>query len=93
MSKILRYKLVKTRKPHVCFGCGRCFEPPCQMISAAAAYDGTVWSYYLCESCNKVASDLESWEEFGFGDLREAALEYEKEQNIIAKPYGKKNTR
>lgn len=42
MSKILRYKLVKIRKPHVCFGCGRCFEPPYQMISAAAAYDGTV---------------------------------------------------
>ena len=40
-----------------------------------------------------VASDLGPLEEFGFGDLREAALEYEKEQNIIAKPYGKKNTR
>lgn len=81
MSKILRYKLVKTRKPHVCFGCGRCFEPPCSMISAAAAYDGTVESYYLCKSCNEVASsDLEPGEEFGFGDLREAALEYEKEQ-------------
>lgn len=90
MSKILRYKLVKIRKPHVCFACGRCFEPPCGMISAAAAYDGTVESYYLCESCDKVASsDLESGEEFGFGDLREAALEYEKEQNTIVK--GKQN--
>lgn len=59
------------------------------MISAAAAYDGTVESYYLCESCNKVVSDLEAWEEFGFGDLREAALEYEKEQNTIVK--GKQN--
>lgn len=83
MSKILRYKLVKIRKPHVCFGCGRCFEPPYQMISAAAAYDGTVGSYYLCESCNKVASDLGPWPwgEFGFGDLRAAALEYEKVRN------------
>lgn len=78
MSKILRYKLVKIRKPHVCFGCGRCFEPPYRMISAAAAYDGTVGSYYLCESCNKVASGLGPCEEFGFGDLRAAALEYEK---------------
>lgn len=93
MSKILRYKLVKIRKPHVCFGCGRYFEPPCQMISAAAADGGTVESYYLCKSCDIVASDLGPLEEFGFGDLREAALEYEKEQNIIAKPYGKKNTR
>lgn len=85
MSKILRYKLVKTRKPHVCFGCGRCFEPPCRMISAAAAVGGIVESYYLCESCDEVTRDLEPWEEFGFGDLREAALEYEKEQNTIVK--------
>lgn len=85
MSAILRYKLVKTRKPHVCFGCGRCFEPPCQMISAAAAYDGTVGSYYLCKSCDEVASDLGALEGFCFGDLREAALEYEKEQNTIVK--------
>ena len=76
MSKILRNKLVKIRKPHVCFG----FEPPYKMISAATAYDDTVGSYYLCESCNKVASDLGPWpwEDFGFGDLRAAALEYEK---------------
>ena len=84
MSAILRYKLVKTRKPHVCFGCGRCFEPPCQMVSAAVA-DGTISSYYLCRSCNKVAFDLGLWPDFGFGDLREAALEYEKEQNTIVK--------
>lgn len=79
MDTILRYKAVKIRKPHVCFGCGRRFEPPCQMISAAAADSGTVESYYLCESCDKVVSGLRPWEEFGFGDLREAALEYEKE--------------
>lgn len=78
MSKILRYKLVKIRKPHVCFGCGRYFEPSRRMISAAAADGGIVESYYLCESCDEVVSDLEPWEEFGYGDLREAALEYEK---------------
>ena len=55
MSKILRYKFVKTRKPHVCFGCGRCFEPPCRMISAADVDGGTVESYYLCESCDEKA--------------------------------------
>ena len=80
MSKILRYKLVKIRKPHVCFGCGRCFEPPCRMI--AAADGGIVESYYLCESCNEVTSDWKPWEEFGYGDLREAALEYEKERKM-----------
>lgn len=78
MSTVLRYKAVKIRKPHVCFGCGRRFEPPCQMIAAAAADAGTVDSYYLCESCDKIASQMQYNDEFGFGDLREGALEYEK---------------
>ena len=85
MSKILRYKPVKTRKPYVCFGCGRCFEPPCQMISVTATDDGTVDSYYLCKSCNEVAHDLEPCKDFGFGDLREAALEYEKNKIQLRK--------
>lgn len=53
------------------------------MISAAAADDGTVESYYLCKSCDEVTHDLEPWEDFGFGDLCEAALEYEKGQNTF----------
>lgn len=84
MNTILKYKVVRIQKPHTCFGCGRRFEPHCPMVSATVA-DGTIRSYYLCKSCNKVSFDLGPWPDFGFGDLREAALEYEKEQNIIVK--------
>ena len=31
----------------------------------------------VCPNCGK-----KSWEEFGYGDLREAALEYEKERKM-----------
>ena len=77
MSKILRYNAVITRKPHICFGCGRKFQPPCKMISAACADGGTVFSYYLCETCNKISSEMHYGDEYGVGDFRDEALERE----------------
>ena len=41
MAVNLRYNFVTTRKSHTCFGCGRKFEPPCKMVSAAVADGGT----------------------------------------------------
>lgn len=51
MGTILRHKYVTTRKPHICFGCGREFKPPVKMISAASADGGRAQSYYLCDTC------------------------------------------
>lgn len=79
MAENLRYKSVIIRKPHVCFGCGRSFDPPTRMTSAAYADGGTVDSYYLCETCTAIASEMGFDDEFGFGDLRDEALE--REQN------------
>ncbi|HAU85722.1 MAG TPA: hypothetical protein DCW90_09515 [Lachnospiraceae bacterium] len=78
MGTILRYKVVTTRKPHVCFGCGREFRPPCRMISAASTDGGTVSSYYLCETCDKISSKRDCWDEYCFGDFRDEALEMER---------------
>ena len=77
MAKNLRFNKVTTRKPHICFGCGRRFEPPCQMISAACADCGTVDSYYLCSTCADIVYDMDSGDEYGFGDLKDEALERE----------------
>ena len=79
MSAILRYDPVIIRKPHICFGCGREFEPPVKMISAASADGGTVQSYYLCETCDTIVSRMRWDDEYGFGELREEALGIEKE--------------
>lgn len=78
MSTNLRYKIVTTRKPHICFGCGRRFDPPAQMVAAACADGGRVESYYLCTTCDTIASNMEYGDEFGFSDLRDEALEMEK---------------
>lgn len=77
MIDILRYNFVTTRKPHVCFGCGRKFNPPSNMIAVACLDGGRFESYYLCETCDTIASNMEYGDEFGFSDLREDALAME----------------
>lgn len=71
-------KVVKTRAAHVCFGCGREFEQGA-MMERSCVFDGTPWTCYLCESCQKASSELWWQDEYGFGDLRERALEIERE--------------
>lgn len=78
MSKVLRYKRVMTRKLHICFGCGREFDPPAKMVSAACTDCGTVYSYYLCKTCDDIVSEIQYDDEYGYGDLREEALERER---------------
>lgn len=81
MSKILHYKRVAIRKTHICFGCGRKFDPPNEMISVACADCGTVNNYYLCRTCDDIVSDMQYGDEYGYGDLREEAVEREKNED------------
>lgn len=79
MTTILRYKYVTTRKPHICFGCGRNILSPARMASVAYADGGTVMSYYLCKTCDAIVAHMDSYDEYGFGELREEALKIERE--------------
>ena len=79
MSTILRHKYVTTRKPHICFGCGRNILSPARMASMVYADGGTAESYYLCKTCDAITSRMDSYDEYGFGELREEALKMEGE--------------
>lgn len=79
MTTILRYKYVTTRKPHICFGCGRNILSPARMASIAYADGGTAESYYLCKTCDAITSRMDNWDLYGFGELREEALKMERE--------------
>ncbi len=79
MTTILRYKYVTTRKPHICFGCGRNILSPARMASIAYADGGTAESYYLCKTCDAITSRMDNWDQYGFGELREEALKMERE--------------
>lgn len=76
MSEVLNPHMVKTRKPHVCFGCGREFSKSTMMERSAVIDDGA-WTCYLCETCLSITQKMRYGDEFGHGDLREEALEIE----------------
>lgn len=76
MSEILNSRRVATRKDHVCFGCGRKFPAGTAMTVDVVIDDG-IWNCYLCDTCKEITLDMEPWDEFGHGDLRDEALERE----------------
>lgn len=82
MSDVLTEKVVKTRKPHICFGCGRQFPEDTEMTYQTVADGGTVNTFYICGTCRAVMSHMDYWDEFGYGDLREEALELESERGV-----------
>lgn len=73
---IVERSLVKIKKPHVCFGCGREFKPGNQMEKSLITGDSP-WSCYLCATCCEVLKTFPYIEEFGFEGLKQAALDLE----------------
>ncbi len=70
-------KFVKTRVEHICFGCGRKFRKGI-MMERSCVFDGTPWTCYLCKSCQEASAELNWQDEYGFGELRDRALEIER---------------
>ena len=74
----LTSKIVKTRKPHKCWGCAKEYPAGTKMKYCESVDQGEFTNTYWCDSCEKIRGKLESWEQsegFAFGEL----LEYEKE--------------
>lgn len=81
MSETIGAKIVTTRKPHVCFGCGRKFPIKTKMQRDCVIDSGTAWTCYLCTTCLSISRSMYRGYEFCFGALKEEALEMEaKEQ-------------
>lgn len=83
MSDILKEKIVRIRKPHICFGCGRKFSPPYKMTFSAVTECGTVYTFYLCETCTIISNNMNFGDEFCYGDLRDEALEREEAERAL----------
>lgn len=83
MGNILSTKKVKTRKPHVCFGCGRKFQEGTDMHKYFIVDDDGAWGSYLCRTCEEIYQN--NGFTFGFGDLRSEALQIERERVVHEK--------
>ena len=77
MSEILSSKIVKTRTAHNCFGCAREFPIGTKMLKEGVLDSNKVFSCYLCETCQTIVGNMRYNDEFGYGDLKEEALETE----------------
>ena len=80
MGEVLSSKIVKTRKPHHCLGCGREFPAGIEM-KREGVLDDKPFTAYLCKSCQEVCLQMNHYDRedgFCYDDLREDAEEYEK---------------
>lgn len=71
MTYTLENKQVKTRKPHVCYGCQREFESGIIMRYVKTANEDGLHSAYFCEPCDKHSESFtdEDWEVTYPGDI------------------------
>jgi len=58
--EVLSDKIVKTRKQHVCFACGRLFEKSTEMRRQVNVYD-EIYACYSCETCDELMADYSDY--------------------------------
>ena len=76
---IIGSKIVKTRKPHKCWGCCKEFSAGTRMEVVVSVDGGHMIRAYWCEECKRVSNQLPSWDTqdgLAFGQLAELLEEY-----------------
>lgn len=75
MNQIISHKLVKTRKPHHCWGCAKEFPPKSSLWRCVSKQEEITRTYW-CDSCQDVIDeDPDSVESCYFGDFRDCVTE------------------
>lgn len=72
--KILSSKQVRTRSPHLCWGCGNKLPSGSFMQSVVSVDSGNISRVYWCESCSNLMIKLDSWrteDGLAFGELKQ----------------------
>lgn len=74
---------VKTRKLHKCIGCNKLYPAKTQMLCVNGKFDGNFYSYYVCQSCERLRLSI-AVEEITHGcGWNEAWCPYEELQSYI----------
>ena len=73
--KVISQKIVKTHKPHHCWGCTKLL-PTGSEVQAIVSVDGDqIGTSYWCDVCAEVAQDYDDGNGFYYGEMRDAAGE------------------
>ena len=76
---VISNRIVTTRQPHKCYGCGRGFAKGTIMDSKVVKFNGIVSRKYFCESCHhEMITKNITVDKFWYGELLRDALRYEK---------------
>ncbi len=71
MTGFMRQKVVKTREPHICFGCGVKHEAGILMLVVVSVDMGKIFSTYWCDVCDAYWGEYDLGEEdIDLGSLR-----------------------
>lgn len=80
--EILSDKMVKTRKPHQCFGCGRTRPKGTNMHCQVNAGDDGIYTVYNCDVCWSIMSKygddegmIDDWERTYYHECVHIAME------------------
>ena len=87
MAYYLENKVVKIRKPQVCFGCAGTFEPKNTLKYVKWVDVDGFGSCYWCEVCEKICSE-ESYDEQDFETMPFGILKSEFPERFIADTQG-----
>ena len=69
---IINNQLVKTRKKHTCWGCGRHFPAGVNLQRITSTGDGRIVTIYFCDVCQEYWTlYMQDGEEVNLGDLRD----------------------
>ncbi len=72
MGYYIKWKEVKTRKPHRCFGCMKTYPKGTMMVSATNVDGGDINSCYWCNVCQEyMRRFFELGDETGEGEIFE----------------------
>ena len=83
---IISHKLVKTRKPHKCWGCTKEF-PAGSMLWNCVSKEDEIISTYWCESCQElVEQDADSVDGYYFGELADYAEDIQSARESVVRP-------
>ena len=78
MADCLKAKIIKTRKPHKCWGCAREFPSGSTLEVNECVDNGDFHRAYWCETCRTV---IDEWsypenEEVSMGDVKDCDSDY-----------------
>lgn len=85
--EILSEKVVKIKKPHICFACGRTFPVGTMMTYQVNVFDGDFCSIYTCNTCSQlfIKKQHELWDDLD-SVFPEFCVDYALQQNGYETP-------